>query len=33
MIIDIDGLDIEDVRRRFPAVYQHVLTNVKPAAM
>jgi hypothetical protein len=30
MIIDIDGLEIDDVRRRFPDVFQHVLTNVKP---
>jgi hypothetical protein len=30
MVIDLDSLEIEDVRTRFPAVYQHVLTTVKP---
>ena len=30
MVIDLDSLEIEEVRRRFPAVYQHVLTTVKP---
>jgi hypothetical protein len=30
MVIDLDSLDIEDVRRRYPAVYEHVLTMVKP---
>ncbi|MCE9611018.1 MAG: hypothetical protein K8R23_12560 [Chthoniobacter sp.] len=30
MVIDLHGLSAEDVRRRFPAVYQHVLTAVKP---
>jgi len=29
MVIDLDGLEIEEVRKRFPAVYQHVLTTVK----
>ena len=31
MVIDLDSLEIEQVRTRFPAVYQHVLTTVKPA--
>jgi hypothetical protein len=30
MVIDLDAIEIEDVRTRFPAVYQHVLTTVKP---
>ncbi|MBB6306003.1 class I SAM-dependent DNA methyltransferase [Xanthobacter tagetidis] len=30
MVIDLDGLGIDDVRRKYPAVYQHVLLNVKP---
>ncbi|HEY0419848.1 MAG TPA: type IIL restriction-modification enzyme MmeI [Acetobacteraceae bacterium] len=30
MVIDLFGLDEETVRRRFPAVYQHVLLHVKP---
>ena len=30
MVIDLDGLEIEDVRRRFPEVYQHLLTHVWP---
>jgi hypothetical protein len=30
MVIDLDGLTEDDVRRRFPAVYQHVLLYVKP---
>jgi hypothetical protein len=30
MVIDLDGLTEDDVRRRFPAVYQHVLLHVKP---
>jgi hypothetical protein len=29
-VIDLDGLSIEDVRRRFPGVYQWVLERVKP---
>ena len=29
-VIDLDALEIEEVRTRFPAVYQHVLTTVKP---
>ena len=30
MCIDLFGLDAEEVRQRFPATYQHVLTHVKP---
>ena len=30
MAIDLDGLTEEQVRQRFPAVYQHVLLRVKP---
>lgn len=30
MVIDLYPLEIEDVRARFPAVYQHVLERVKP---
>lgn len=30
MVIDLFGLDADEVRRRFPEVYQHVLTTVKP---
>jgi hypothetical protein len=30
MAIDLFGLTLETVRERFPAVYQHVLTTVKP---
>lgn len=30
MVIDLFGLSEEDVRRQFPAVYQHLLGNVKP---
>jgi hypothetical protein len=30
MVIDLFPLGIDDVRLRFPAVYQHVLDNVKP---
>jgi hypothetical protein len=30
MVIDLFGLSDEAVRQRFPAVYQHVLTTVKP---
>jgi hypothetical protein len=29
-VIDLDGLTEDDVRRRFPAVYQHLLLYVKP---
>ena len=30
MVIDLFGLTAEEVRARFPAVYQHVLSTVKP---
>lgn len=30
MVIDLDGLAATDVRARFPEVYQHLLTTVKP---
>jgi hypothetical protein len=30
MVIDLDGLQVEEVRRRFPEVYQHLLVRVKP---
>jgi hypothetical protein len=30
MVIDLFGLDIEDVRERFPKVYQRILETVKP---
>lgn len=30
MVIDLFGLSAEEVRDRFPAVYQHVLEHVKP---
>ncbi|HUU24745.1 MAG TPA: type IIL restriction-modification enzyme MmeI [Methyloceanibacter sp.] len=30
VVIDLFGLDAEDVRKRFPEVYQHVLQAVKP---
>ncbi len=30
MVIDLFGLSAEEVRERFPALYQHVLTRVKP---
>ena len=30
MVIDLFGLEAEDVRARFPEVYQHVLQTVKP---
>ena len=30
MVIDLFGLSADEVRSRFPAVYQHVLTRVKP---
>jgi hypothetical protein len=29
-VIDLDGLDSDEVRTRFPEVYQHVLVTVKP---
>jgi hypothetical protein len=30
MVIDLFGLEPDDVRKRFPEVYQHVLENVRP---
>ncbi len=30
MVIDLFGLTVDGVREKFPAVYQHVLTRVKP---
>ncbi len=30
MVIDLFGLEADDVRRRFPEVYQHVIETVKP---
>ena len=30
MVIDLDGLTEDEVRLKCPAIYQHVLTNVKP---
>jgi len=30
MVIDLFGLDIDEVRSRFPEVYQHIITSVKP---
>jgi hypothetical protein len=30
LIIDLHGLDVDGVRQRFPAVYQHVSERVKP---
>ena len=30
MVIDLFGLPVDEVREKFPAVYQHVLTRVKP---
>ncbi|MGH8156288.1 MAG: class I SAM-dependent DNA methyltransferase, partial [Rhodanobacteraceae bacterium] len=30
LVIDLFGLEADDVRRKFPAVYQHVLERVKP---
>ena len=29
MVIDLFGLEVDEVRRRFPEIYQHVLANVK----
>lgn len=31
MVIDLFGLDADEVRKRFPEVYQHILANVKEA--
>lgn len=30
MVIDLSGLAIDEVKRRYPAVYQYLLDNVKP---
>ena len=30
MVIDLFGLDADDVRQRFPEIYQHILETVKP---
>jgi hypothetical protein len=30
MVIDLFGLSVDDVRIRFPKVYEHVLSTVKP---
>ena len=30
MVIDLFGLDPDDLRKRFPEVYQHVVSSVKP---
>ncbi len=30
LVIDLNGLSAEDVRARFPAIYQHVMERVKP---
>jgi hypothetical protein len=30
MVIDLDGLEIDEVRQKFPEVYQHILVRVKP---
>ena len=30
MVIDLDGLAIDEVRRRYPEVYQHLYVTVKP---
>lgn len=30
LVIDLDGLTIDEVRSRFPAVFQHLLEHVKP---
>ena len=30
MVIDLDGLNIDDVRKKFPEAYQHLLATVKP---
>jgi hypothetical protein len=29
LVIDVDGLDVDDVRTRFPEIYQHLLQTVK----
>jgi hypothetical protein len=30
MVIDLDGLQIDEVRNRFPEIYQHLVVRVKP---
>ncbi|OBQ67801.1 class I SAM-dependent DNA methyltransferase [Mesorhizobium erdmanii] len=30
MVVDLFGLEVEQVRVRFPSVYQHIVENVKP---
>ncbi len=30
MVVDLDGLSEQDVRQKYPAIYQHVLLHVKP---
>jgi hypothetical protein len=30
MVIDLFGLTVDEVRKRYPVVYEHVLTTVKP---
>ncbi|HET9032732.1 MAG TPA: DNA methyltransferase [Dokdonella sp.] len=30
MVIDLFGLEIDDIRNRFPALFQHILEHVKP---
>jgi hypothetical protein len=30
MVIDLDGLEIDEVRQKYPEIYQHVLVRVKP---
>jgi hypothetical protein len=30
MVIDLFGLTVEEVREKYPSVYQHILTTVKP---
>jgi hypothetical protein len=30
MVIDLDGLQIDEVRQKYPEIYQHVLVRVKP---
>jgi hypothetical protein len=30
MVIDLFGLEPDEIRRKYPEVYQHILTNVKP---
>lgn len=30
MVVDLFGLDADDIRKRFPEVYQHILAKVKP---